>query len=155
MKISSDLQSDLVQGDSLMHQQASVPPIQFSIVITTYNRLELLKRAIKSALEQTIPCEVVVTDDCSSDDTAEYVQSWSEDLRQRGDDRLVYHRNSQNSGHAETMNQGVAASSGNWIKPVDDDDYLAPDCIAQMLQAIAIFEISFGLLSANRGVFPN
>ncbi len=121
-----------------MHQQASVPPIQFSIVITTYNRLELLKRAIKSALEQTIPCEVVVADDCSSDDTAEYIQSWSQDLRQQGDARLVYHCNPQNSGHAETMNQGVAVASGNWIKPVDDDDYLAPDCIEQMRQAIAI-----------------
>ncbi|MGL4501076.1 MAG: glycosyltransferase family 2 protein, partial [Planktothrix sp.] len=34
--------------------------MKFSIVITTYNRIALLKRAIDSALKQTIPCEVVI-----------------------------------------------------------------------------------------------
>ncbi len=155
-KISSDQRSDLnfqpVQGDSVMHQQASVSAIQFSIVITTYNRLELLKRAIQSALEQTVPCEVVVADDCSTDDTAEYVKSWSQDLRQQGDFRLVYHCNPKNSGHAETMNQGVAVASGNWIKPVDDDDYLAPDCIEQMVQAIAIHHSQVAISSHSEAV---
>lgn len=135
-----------------MHQQASVSAIEFSIVITTYNRLELLKRAIQSALEQTVPCEVVVADDCSTDDTAEYVKSWSQDLHQQGDFRLVYHCNPKNSGHAETMNQGVAVASGNWIKPVDDDDYLAPDCIEQMVQAIAIHHDHIASTSGSEAV---
>ena len=43
--------------------------MKFSVVITTYNRLDLLKRAINSALNQTLKCEVVVADDCSSDGT--------------------------------------------------------------------------------------
>ncbi|HBK23544.1 MAG TPA: glycosyl transferase, partial [Planktothrix sp. UBA10369] len=48
--------------------------MKFSIVITTYNRIALLKRAIDSALKQTIPCEVVVADDASSDQTEDYVR---------------------------------------------------------------------------------
>ena len=44
-------------------------PMKFTILITTYNRLDLLKRAINSALEQTIKCEIIVVDDCSTDDT--------------------------------------------------------------------------------------
>ncbi|MGF1516211.1 MAG: glycosyltransferase family 2 protein [Nodosilinea sp.] len=101
----------------------------FSVVITTYNRVELLKRAIASALDQTVPCEVVVADDASTDGTEAYVRSLG--------DRVVYHRNAQNLNHAATVNHGVAAASGEWVKFLDDDDYLAPDCIETMTAAIA------------------
>nr|WP_228038041.1 glycosyltransferase [Nodosilinea sp. LEGE 06152] len=66
--------------------------MKFSLVITTYNRLELLKRAIACGLNQTVPCEVVVADDASTDGTEEYVRSLG--------DRVVYHRNAQNLNHA-------------------------------------------------------
>jgi len=104
--------------------------MRFSIVITTYNRLSLLKRAIASALGQTVPCEVVVVDNCSSDGTEEYVRSLG--------DQVVYHRNPGNLGHSGAVNAGVQVAQGDWIKPVDDDDYLAPNCIEAMTQAIAL-----------------
>ncbi|WP_035986740.1 glycosyltransferase family 2 protein [Leptolyngbya sp. KIOST-1] len=103
--------------------------MKFSLVITTYNRLELLKRAIACGLNQTVPCEVVVADDASTDGTEAYVRSLG--------DRVVYHRNAQNLNHAATVNHGVAAASGDWVKFLDDDDYLAPDCIEKMTAAIA------------------
>lgn len=103
--------------------------MQFSVVITTYNRVDLLKRAISSALSQTVPCEVIVVDDCSSDGTEEYVQSLG--------DQVVYHRNAENLGHSKSVNLGVTLASGSWIKPFDDDDYIAPNCIEWMQTAIA------------------
>jgi len=103
--------------------------MKFSVVITTYNRVALLKRAIASALDQTLPCEVVVADDASTDGTEAYVLSLG--------DRVVYHRNAENLNHAATVNHGVTAASGDWIKFLDDDDYLAPDCIEKMTAAIA------------------
>lgn len=103
--------------------------MKFSLVITTYNRLELLKRTIACGLNQTVPCEVVVADDASTDGTEAYVRSLG--------DRVVYHRNAQNLNHAATVNNGVAAASGDWVKFLDDDDYLAPDCIEKMMGAIA------------------
>ncbi|MBW4666365.1 MAG: glycosyltransferase [Cyanomargarita calcarea GSE-NOS-MK-12-04C] len=102
--------------------------MKFSVVITTYNRLDLLERAIKSVLNQTIACEVVVADDYSSDGTQDYLKSLGS--------HIVYHRNSKNLGHAATINAGVEASSGDWIKFLDDDDYLAPNCIEEMARAI-------------------
>ncbi|HAX75418.1 MAG TPA: glycosyl transferase [Cyanobacteria bacterium UBA11372] len=104
--------------------------MKFSIVITTYNRLSFLKRAIESALAQTVPCEVVVADDCSSDDTENYLRSLGS--------RITYHRNPKNMGHAASVNAGVQVASGDWIKPVDDDDYLDPNCIREMMRAIAL-----------------
>ncbi|HIK33100.1 MAG TPA: glycosyltransferase family 2 protein [Oscillatoriales cyanobacterium M59_W2019_021] len=112
--------------------------MDFSIVITTYNRLALLKRAIQSALSQTVACEVVVADDCSTDGTQEYVCRLCDELHSMGDLRLVYHRNATNLGHAATLNAGVKAATGDWIKPLDDDDYLAANCIEEMQRAIAL-----------------
>lgn len=102
---------------------------KFTIVITTYNRLSLLQRAVESALSQTVPCEVIVADDGSSDGTEAYIRSLG--------DRVVYHRNSVNLGHCATMNAAVRLAQGDWIKPVDDDDYLAPNCIEELTKAIA------------------
>jgi len=104
--------------------------MKFSVVITTYNRLSLLRRAIDSALNQTMKCEVVVADDCSSDETEAYVKSLGKGI--------VYHRNQVNQGHAATVNAGVAKASGDWIKFLDDDDYLAPNCVEEMARAIAL-----------------
>lgn len=101
----------------------------FSIVITTYNRLDLLKRAIQSAREQTVACEVVVADNASTDGTDDYLKSLGE--------KIVYVRNQANLGHAGAVNAGVEAASGEWIKLVDDDDYLAESCVEVMSDAIA------------------
>ncbi len=113
--------------------------MKFSVVITTYNRVKLLQRAIDSALNQTIACEVVVADDCSSDGTSDYVKGISAALVDT-ESRLVYHRNEINQGHAATVNVGVSKASGDWIKFLDDDDYLAPNCLEEMAKAIALRE---------------
>jgi glycosyltransferase involved in cell wall biosynthesis len=103
-------------------------PMKVSIVITTYNRVKFLKRAIASSLNQTVPCEVIVVDDASTDGTEDYVRSLG--------DRVIYHRNARNLNHAGSVNAGVAVSTGDWIKFLDDDDYLALDCIEHMTAAI-------------------
>ncbi|MGB7087402.1 MAG: glycosyltransferase family 2 protein [Phormidesmis sp.] len=106
---------------------AAVP---FSIVITTYNRLDLLKRAIQSAFDQTVSAEVVVVDNASTDGTQDYVEALG--------DKVLYVRNRTNTNHAGAVNAGVKAASGEWIKLVDDDDYLAANCIEVMGEAIAL-----------------
>lgn len=119
----------------------SVRFMKFSVVITTYNRLDLLRRAIDSALNQTIECEVVVVDDCSSDDTEAYVKSLG--------NQVVYDRHEVNKGHAASVNTGVAKASGDWIKFLDDDDYLAANCLAEMTKAIAKHAQSNDVSSEN------
>lgn len=112
--------------------------MKFSIVITTYNRLNLLQRAIDTALAQTIPCEVIVVDDCSSDETQSYVKARCEALENQDDKRLIYHRNQTNLGHSKSVNAGVELATGDWIKPLDDDDYLAINCLSVLQNAIAL-----------------
>lgn len=114
--------------------------MKFSVVITTYNRKDLLKRAINSALNQTLECEVIVADDCSSDGTSEYVENFRKQLPSEQQQRLLYLRNCNNSGHAATVNAGISKASCEWIKFLDDDDYLAPNCLSEMQRAIALRE---------------
>lgn len=101
----------------------------FSIVITTFNRLDLLKRAVTSALAQTYPCQVVIADNASSDGTQAYAEGLGPPI--------TYVRNPINLHHAGAVNAGTAAATGDWIKLLDDDDYLAPHCIATMAEAVA------------------
>jgi glycosyltransferase involved in cell wall biosynthesis len=115
--------------------------VSFSIVITTYNRLDLLKRAVQSALDQTAQtvdqtahCEIVVVDNASTDGTQAYMEPLAASLG----NRLIYVRNPTNTNHAGGVNAGVKAASGEWIKLVDDDDYLAANCIEKMREAIAL-----------------
>ena len=105
--------------------------IKFTVVITTYNRLEWLKRAIESALSQSVPCEVVVVDDASDDGTADYLKSLG--------NSIVSVLHPSNLGHSKSINDGVQAAQGEWIKLLDDDDYLAPNCIEQLATELAQF----------------
>jgi glycosyltransferase involved in cell wall biosynthesis len=102
--------------------------ISWTIVITTYNRSAMLKRAIESCIAQTEPCEIIVVDDCSPDDTATIVGRFPQ---------VVYIRNSVNLGHPRTANLGIARAGGSWIKHLDDDDFLHPDCLRKMTEVIA------------------
>jgi len=100
----------------------------WSIVITTYSRPAMLKRAIESCIAQTHPCEIVVVDDCSSDDTASVAGQFPQ---------IVYIRNPTNLGHSRTANIGMERAGGTWIKHLDDDDFLHPDCLQRMNAVIA------------------
>lgn len=108
----------------------------FTVLITTYNRLDLLNRAIDSALNQTLSCQVVVVDDCSTDATEVRITERVKTMQAQGDDRLVYHRNSVNQGHAKSVNMGVDLARADWIKFLDDDDYLEQTCVEVMANAI-------------------
>ncbi|MGF1492434.1 MAG: glycosyltransferase family 2 protein [Microcoleaceae cyanobacterium] len=100
---------------------------QLSIIIPTYNRPQLLRRAVKSALAQTIESfEVIVVDDASSAEI---------DLPE--DPRLHLIRLPENRGGAVARNIGAKASQGRWISYLDDDDRLLPHMAEVSLQALA------------------
>lgn len=44
-------------------------------VVVTYNRLEFLKRCVNSLHKQTVPCDILVVDNASTDETAQWLES--------------------------------------------------------------------------------
>jgi len=97
-----------------------------SVIIPTYNRAQIVLRAVRSVLDQTFEnLEVVVVDDGSTDSTRNTLNSLSETRF-----RYVYqaHR-----GPAAARNIGFSASLGKYIHFLDSDDYFLPKNIEEKI----------------------
>lgn len=89
-----------------------------SVIITTYNREKLLKRAIESVLKQTFQdFELIVVDDGSTDNTKKVVSGYKEV-------KYVYQENS--GGAARPKNTGIKMAQGKYIAILDSDDEWLP-----------------------------
>ena len=88
--------------------------MKISVIIPTFNRLDLLKRAIESVLNQSIkPYDIIVVDDGSIDDTSEMIQQKYKSIN------LIQQKN---SGVSAARNNGIKNAQGDWIALLDSDD---------------------------------
>lgn len=102
--------------------------IKVSAIVPAYNTEKYIAKAISSALSQTLrDIEVIVVDDCSTDNTVEVVRSFS-------DPRLKLLLNSENLGAGNARNKGLQAASGKWIAVLDSDDWYAPQRLETLVK---------------------
>ena len=101
-----------------------------SVVIPAYNCTAYIALAIDSALGQQVPLEVIVVDDCSTDDLPGLI------TRYREDSRVRYVRNEKNLGVAKTRNRGVSLARGEYVAFLDADDYWAQGKLRLQLERI-------------------
>lgn len=89
---------------------------KISVVVTTYNRRYEVRRALDSIYAQTVkPYEVILVDDCSTDGTREYVESfYFEGLR--------YFELSERKGPGAARNYGIKQAQGDYIAFLDSDN---------------------------------
>lgn len=88
----------------------------FSIIIATYNRAEMLEKAVNSLLNQEFTdWELIVVDDGSIDNTHELFKNHT-------DSRLKYYYQ-ENLGRSSARNRGIDLASGEYICFLDSDDY--------------------------------
>src|SRR5688500_17208365 len=91
-----------------------------SVVVTCFNHAGYLPDALRSVLEQTVaPCEIIVVDDGSTDDTSTVAAAF---------DRVRVVRQS-NQGLSAARNAGLRACSGDFVIFLDADDRLLPRAI--------------------------
>lgn len=110
-----------------MSQQKTV-----SVVIPAFNRASTVLRAVRSALRQTYPVlEVIVVDDCSTDNTVETVEAI-------GDPRVRVIRNSVNSGACKSRNAGIEAAVGEYIALLDSDDEWMSEKVEKQMAALEV-----------------
>lgn len=101
-----------------------------SVVIPTFNRAELVKRALQSVLGQTYGnLEVLIVDDASTDNTAEVVGVIA-------DPRIRYLRQQKNGGAATSRNIGVQSANGEFVAYLDSDDTWEPEKVARQMAAM-------------------
>jgi glycosyltransferase involved in cell wall biosynthesis len=96
----------------------------------TYNQEKFVKEAIIGALAQTYsPLEIIISDDCSQDNTFQIIQNMVQDYS--GPHRLRVNRNHVNLGVTQHLNRVVDMSSGQLIVLAAGDDISLPDRVAE------------------------
>ena len=99
-----------------------------SIIIPTFNRCELLYRALNSVFKQTYSdYEVIVIDDGSTDDTAEMLQKNFTQVR------YVFQ---SNKGVSAARNKGLELAKGRWIAFLDSDDEWLPQKLEKQISLL-------------------
>ncbi|GAB5493514.1 MAG: hypothetical protein Phog2KO_37290 [Phototrophicaceae bacterium] len=99
-----------------------------SIVIPTYNSAEFISETLTACLAQTYqPCEIILVDDGSQDNTLDIVNSFAESIR-------VIQQTNQ--GPAIARNTGILEAKGDFIQFCDSDDILHPEKIEKCLSLL-------------------
>lgn len=93
-----------------------------SIIMPSYNTAEFIIETIQSVLAQTYTnWELIIVDDCSTDNTDEVVNAFLNDTR------IHYIKNDKNSGAAVSRNRALREAKGKWIAFLDSDDLWSSD----------------------------
>lgn len=91
-----------------------------SIIITNYNYGKFLARSIRSCISQrNVKNEVIVVDDCSTDNSLEVLEPFKKDI--------TIIENKKNLGVAGSSNAGIKAAKGQFVIRVDADDFVNKD----------------------------
>lgn len=105
-----------------------------SVIIPSYNREDTIERSVRSVLNQTYKdLEVIVVDDCSTDNTEAVVKSIQ-------DSRVRYFCLEKNSGACAARNKGIEISRGDIIAFQDSDDEWRPEKLEKQLKTMEDFD---------------
>src|SRR5687767_13548360 len=106
-----------------------------SVCVPTYNYGRFLDDCIRSVQAQTFKnWELVICDDCSTDDTAGIVERYA-----KSDPRIRYLKNKQRLGMNGNIKNAAEFGRGKYLKMLCADDWLAPNCL----------EVFFGLMEQH------
>lgn len=99
-----------------------------SIIMPSYNTGHFIKETIESVLAQSYPAwELIIVDDCSTDDTDNVVSQYI------ADKRIRYIKNDTNSGAAVSRNRALREAKGKWIAFLDSDDLWEADKLQKQI----------------------
>lgn len=108
--------------------------IKFTVAITVYNRPQKVLRAIQSVIDQTIKdWEIIVVDDCSTDDTWDNLIEFH---HQNKDHCFKMLQNDKNEGTFHSRNVAIDEATGDFIINLDSDDMLVPNALESLRDQI-------------------
>lgn len=125
-----------------------------SVVVVTYNSASTVLETLESIKQQTYDrIELIVSDDCSKDDTVAVCQKWFKENEQRFvHSKLITIE--KNTGVCANLNRAIAATKGEWVKEIAGDDILLPNCIEDFVTYVSLHpEVKW--LSSYMQVFRN
>lgn len=111
---------------------APVASPRATILLLTYNTEALVEAAIAGALAQTVPCRIIVSDDCSPDGTGAAIERALAGYD--GPHEVLVFRNSANLGLGAHLSARMADAVGDIVVLMAGDDVSYPDRVARMLE---------------------
>lgn len=113
-----------------------------SVIIPTYNRPRKLLRAVKSVFNQSYQdFEVIVVNDDPKMDVQDILPNY---------DKLTYIHHDENYGAPVARNNGILASSGEFIAFLDDDDTWEPKKLENQIEQFEVLGKEYGLVYTGR-----
>ncbi len=101
-----------------------------SIITPTYNCAEFIARTLDTVIAQTYKnWEMIIVDDCSSDNTKEIVEEYI-----KKDSRIKYHLLEENSGAAVARTTAMNLAKGSYMAFLDSDDIWMPDKLERQIK---------------------
>ena len=126
-----------------------------SVIVPTFNRKKTIIRAINSILNQTyIDVEIIVVDDCSTDDTQKVVNSLNSN-------KIKYVKHDKNRGACAARNTGIKLAKGEYIAFLDSDDEWLPEKLEKQINflksndADIVFCSHISYHDNKKIIFPN
>lgn len=108
-----------------------------SIIMPSYNTGKFIKETIDSVLSQSYQnWELLIVDDCSSDNTEEIVGNFQ-------DDRIKFYKHETNQGAAYSRNRALKQAKGRWIAFLDSDDLWSNNKLKEQLDFMEDNNYSF------------
>ena len=117
--------------------------LSVSIIMPTYNRADVLPRAINSVLSQTYPdFEFIIIDDCSTDNTRQVLSKFN-------DDRIKCVFLGENKGASFARNKGLEIAGGDFIAFQDSDDEWMEDKLEKQMAVFSGLDSNVGVLYSD------
>lgn len=127
-----------------------------SVIISTYNSSRFIMETIESVSIQTWKnIELIITDDCSSDNTVEICRKWIDSNRQKFIKSQIL-TSEINTGVSANANRGLKKANGEWIKFLGGDDTLAPECISDNMRFVngnPVIKVLFSKINIYQNTF--
>lgn len=126
-----------------------------SVAVITYNSSQYVLETLESAKQQTYQnIELIISDDCSTDNTVEICSDWLERNASRFV-RIDLISSDKNTGIPANCNRCLKATKGEWVKFIAGDDMLSKDCISLNISYINHGNSDISIVLSNVILFKN
>ena len=120
---------------------------EISVIIPTYNRCDLLKRAINSVIKQTItPKEIIIVDNGSTDQTYQMVSSLFPEIN---------YFIEKKRGVSAARNKGILESKSKWIAFLDSDDAWKPTKLEKQIEFSTFNQDKYRIIHTDETWYRN
>jgi hypothetical protein len=125
-----------IPESKIVFERDKLSPAELTVIVPLYNYASYVEEALDSVRNQDLsPLDLIVVEDCSTDDSFAVAVRWAERWADRFN-RLLVVKNRANAGLARTRNIGFDLAETPFILPLDSDNRLRPPCCSVLLKTL-------------------